>query len=392
MKFSVVIPAYNAEKYMEQTLGNLLKQTYKDFEVIVVDDCATDTTGQIAEAFQKIYAHGPMPLKVLHKIQNEGLSMARNTGMECAGGDYILFLDADDSVEPDLLEKINEALRDRDADFLVYGYTEDYYQGDKLVYQVKKIPEGHYYVKMDAPEEENQGEHTHGSRERNEHALTHAYPYIASLERDTMFGYAWNKVYRLAFLKENNLKFEKVTHIEDVLFNLQVAEKMESMAVVPEALYHYRNEGQQRLTGKYLPEYFSLQKRRCESFLEMQENKLTTEKQERRHLTNREIYQWENLVKETISAAYFRSFQSYLVREILHGTSKEEIIKRAKEETESPLFSELQRFVPGKGKAAKLLYEPLAKKDIKTAYQRAKMIGKVQKKFPALYAKLKQNR
>ena len=391
MKFSIVIPAYNAEKYMEQTLGNLLQQTFQNFEVIVVDDCATDTTGQIAEAFKKIYAHGPMPLQVLHKTQNEGLSMARNTGMECARGEYILFLDADDSVEPTLLEKVDAALQGREADFMVYGYTEDYYRGDKLSYQVNKVPEDHYFLNMDSPEEgENEGEHS--VRQRDEHDLTHAYPYIAELERETMFGYAWNKVYRLEFLREHNLKFETITHIEDVLFNLQVADKMESMVVIPEALYHYRHEGQQRLTGKYLPQYFDLQKKRCESFLEMQEEKISSEKQSRKHLTNREIYQWETLVKETVAAAYFRSFQSYLVREIVHGAHRDEILDGAKRETESPLFLELQRFVPKEGKAAKLLYAPLAKKDIKTAYTRAKWIGKVQKDFPGLYAKLKQNR
>lgn len=374
MKFSVIIPAYNAKDYIGQLLDDLLNQTCRDFELIVVDDASTDNTGQIAEAYKKMYAHSSMSLKVLHKIQNEGLSMARNTGLEAAEGEYVLFLDADDSIESNLLEKVRKVLAVKQVDLLLYGYTEDYYRKEQLIYQVKKNPIKKIYgTKGDEP-------------------IVKAYPYIAQLEQETMFGYAWNKVYRLDFLKNNNIMYEVVPHIEDVLFNLCVVEKMESMAVIEDVLYHYRNQGQARLTGKYLPEYFALQKRRYQRFLQVQTKKWNEEKQSRKNMTNKEMYEWEVLVKETMAAAYFRSFQSYFVREIAHKTEKKKIMEQAVKETESELFHTLCFYLPSDGKTAKWLLKPLTKKKIKTSYRRAKVICLVQRMLPGLYVKLKQNR
>lgn len=374
MKFSVIIPAYNAKDYIGQLLDDLWNQTCRDFEIIVVDDGSTDCTGQIVEAYKKIYSHGTIPLRVLHKIQNEGLSMARNTGMEVAEGDYLLFLDADDSVEANLLEKVQETLKGQNIDLLVYGYTEDYYRKEQMTYQVKKSPQKRMFGKQG-------GE-----------PLVEAYPYIARLEQDTMFGYAWNKVYRSEFLKKHKILYETVAHIEDVLFNFLVVEKMESMAVIPDMLYHYRNQGQERLTGKYLSEYFALQKRRYQLFLQMQKKKLNEEKQSRKNMTNQRMYEWERLVKETMAAAYFRSFQSYLVREIAHKTSKKEILTLAEKEMKDELFRELQFYLPDSGKMSKWLLKPLTRKKIKTSYRRAKLIYQVQRMLPGLYVKLKQNR
>lgn len=72
-----------------------------------------------------------------------------------------------------------------------------------------------------------------------------------------MFGYAWNKAYRLSFLQEQKLQFQNIVHIEDILFNVQAAGALQSLLTLPDVLYHYANRGQSRLTDKYLPEYFA---------------------------------------------------------------------------------------------------------------------------------------
>ena len=91
IKFSVVVPAYNVEKDLPALLQNLLEQTYNSFEVIVVDDCATDETGKVADSYLQAFRGKQVDYVVIHKPQNEGLSMARNTGISHAAGDYILF-------------------------------------------------------------------------------------------------------------------------------------------------------------------------------------------------------------------------------------------------------------------------------------------------------------
>lgn len=128
IKFSVVISAYNVEEYLPGLLQDLLEQTYNNFEVILVDDCATDQTGAVAESYLQAFRGKQADYVVIHKPENEGLSMARNTGISHAAGDYILFLDADDGVEKTLLERLYHALDEQPADMVVFGYTEDYYQ------------------------------------------------------------------------------------------------------------------------------------------------------------------------------------------------------------------------------------------------------------------------
>ena len=99
IKFSIVLPIYNVERYLQRCLDSVLGQTYKNYEVIMVDDGSTDNCPAICDN----YAARDTRIKVIHK-QNAGLGMARNTGIENATGDYICFFDSDDFVATNLLE------------------------------------------------------------------------------------------------------------------------------------------------------------------------------------------------------------------------------------------------------------------------------------------------
>ena len=398
MKFSVVISAYNVEAFMENILECLLRQTYEDFQVIVVDDCATDATGELADQFVGKFADRAVPYQVIHKPVNQGLSMARNTGLDHADGEYVLFWDGDDLVEDNTLETIAQALGEYTVDFLVYGYTEDYYKGDEVSYRVKKSPEEHFFVENFGeinPAQESQAQstaQTSATGALGPEALVRAFPYITELEQETMFGYAWNKVFRREFLLEHNLRYQTITHVEDVLFNLQVVEHMESMLAIEDNLYHYCNRGQARLTSKYLPEYFDLQKKRYTAFLSLQKEKMHWAEDTQQPMTGREIAHWQQQVKDTMAAAYFRAFQSSMVREIAHGTKKKDILAMAERERTGKLYPELKDHLNTESRMAKILYAPLAKGKFATAYYRGKLICFVQKYFAGTYAKLKQNR
>jgi teichuronic acid biosynthesis glycosyltransferase TuaG len=104
LKFSVVIPAYNAENTIERAISSVLAQSYPPFEIIIVDDASKDKTQEIIESK---YADA---VRYIQKISNNGSSVARNTGMDAAKGDYIAFLDADDAWHPDKLLLINTIL------------------------------------------------------------------------------------------------------------------------------------------------------------------------------------------------------------------------------------------------------------------------------------------
>lgn len=120
MKFSILVPVYNVEKYLEQCVESLLNQTYKgDYEIILVDDGSTDSSGMICDSYAK---NNPDKIKVVHK-ENGGLVSARQTGIEAANGEYSLFVDSDDFAETNLLETVNDCInRNNNPDMVIYSF------------------------------------------------------------------------------------------------------------------------------------------------------------------------------------------------------------------------------------------------------------------------------
>ena len=108
---SVIIPAYNIEDYIGRCLDSVISQTYKNLEIIVVDDGSRDHTGEILDN----YAKKDRRIKVIHK-ENGGVSSARNKGIEAAEGDYIGFIDGDDLIEPEMYKTLVDLLEEENAD------------------------------------------------------------------------------------------------------------------------------------------------------------------------------------------------------------------------------------------------------------------------------------
>ena len=116
---SVIIPVYNVEKYLEECVDSVLAQTYTDWEAILVDDGATDSSGRMCDA----YAAKDPRIRVIHR-ENGGLSAARNTGLKAARGEYVYFLDSDDYIEPDTLALLLETAEREQADVVFFdGYV-----------------------------------------------------------------------------------------------------------------------------------------------------------------------------------------------------------------------------------------------------------------------------
>ena len=119
LKITIVIPVYNVSPYISACLDSVFAQTYQGpMECILVDDCGTDDSMNIVRRVVNGY-NGPIQLKILHHEHNRGLSAARNTGMNAATGDYIYFLDSDDEITPDCIEKLAEPLNEELFDLVV---------------------------------------------------------------------------------------------------------------------------------------------------------------------------------------------------------------------------------------------------------------------------------
>ena len=122
IKYSFIVPVYNTEKYLKKCLDSLINQTYKNFEIIVVNDGSTDKSSNIISKYQKKYKN----IIVIDK-ENEGLSMARNRGVQKSSGKYIIFVDSDDYVSNKLLEEVDKKINDSDIlRFQIATEDEDY--------------------------------------------------------------------------------------------------------------------------------------------------------------------------------------------------------------------------------------------------------------------------
>ena len=218
--FSIVMPVYNAEKYLKHALDSIRNQDFSDFELILVNDASKDRSLTVCEK----YAASDKRITVIDLEQNSGAAEARNLGIEAAKGTYLCFADADDYVNADFLRNFYKALRENDFDFIKCGAYEEYYDADeRLVYaRACRLPDGKYY----------------GTKQLLEQSI--------DMEQIPLFGYIWNCVYKVDIIKEKHLRFDKTLKVnEDFDFNLKYLAFAKNMKCLSSCSYHYakRNAG-----------------------------------------------------------------------------------------------------------------------------------------------------
>ena len=147
-KVSIVIPDFKVEKYIDNCLNSLLNQTFKDYEIIFVDDGSPDNSGVKCDEYASKYPF----VKVLHQ-QNSGAGKARNTGLEIASGEYVTFTDADDWAEPEMLEK-SVAVLDTGYDLVMFGNYVNTFNDkeDKIIKRDVWAPKGDYKTQQECRE------------------------------------------------------------------------------------------------------------------------------------------------------------------------------------------------------------------------------------------------
>ncbi len=230
--FSVIMPVYNVEQYLNEAVSSVLNQTFQDFEMILVEDKSTDKSGEMCDKI----AIKSNKVRVIHQESNKGASEARNVGIENAVGKYIWFMDSDDCVEKTLLEKVYKSLMINTAQVVIFGLEEEYFDEENCKKQGKKISLDTRYLK---------------SKEQIREL-------VIDLEESTLYGYIWNKVYDLEYLKKSNVKFEKLALLEDSMFNIGFFENVSTANILSDVLYYYKKRVGNSLTGKYVKEYFEI--------------------------------------------------------------------------------------------------------------------------------------
>lgn len=221
---SVIIPAYNVEKYLPRALESLLGQTFTCFEIIVVDDGSSDGTARICDE----YAARDSRVKVIHQ-QNAGAPAARNAAIDIAAGKYLFFMDGDDWAEPVMLEEMYALAQKYSAEMVVAGFFIDTGYGTGNYWsQTISVPDVCY---------ETAEEFRNGSVNMFDHNL---------------FYVPWNKLVLAERMNRLNIRFRNVK-MDDFPFNLDYIRDVERVAVTHNAYYHFMRERTESETARYNP-------------------------------------------------------------------------------------------------------------------------------------------
>lgn len=230
---SVVIPLYNSERYILNMLGNILKQTYTNFEVLVVNDGSTDRSGELVSMLKD------SRIRLINQ-ENAGAPNARNVGIENAKGKYLIFLDADDEIENNMFARLIEGGENGVFDLVICGYYMELKDKQENVVQMKQymIPACKCYTK-------------------DQYLDVHIKLWNASL----MYN-VWNKLYKTSIIKENEIRFKTFESRmgEDIYFNEDYLRAISTICVIEDCCYHYVREREASITTSYVKGLFGFRK------------------------------------------------------------------------------------------------------------------------------------
>lgn len=214
---SIIVPVYNAEKYINRCIDSLVNQTYKNIEIILIDDGSDDKSGFLCDT----YAKKDDRIRVVHQ-ENQGVSVARNRGIDVAKGEWIIFVDADDWLDIDLCMTLNDILNE-EMDICFFTFCEESENRTK----------GHSNEMLKEGECEIYDKNKLNTMQK---AILHS-----PMCQFTSVGSPWAKVYSRKLINEYNLRFQPgMVKGEDHLFNLEVLEYAHRGLYFNKACYHYR--------------------------------------------------------------------------------------------------------------------------------------------------------
>ena len=257
---SVIIPAYNAAGQLHLSVGSVLKQDMGDFELIIINDGSTDNTADVAQAMAESDSR-----IVVYNVENGGPASARNHGIDFAKGQYIMFLDADDTLEPDALSRTASDIKD--SPILLTGY---YIINSN---DTQKIP--YFFESSNLSKDELGGQ-------------------FVPLYVSNLLNQCWAKLYLTSFLRDNNIRFVDYRFGEDRLFILECLRAAPSVAISSACIYNYYVNNGTSLVSRFYDKKFEV----CCLLAEKAES------------LTRELGVWDDNAKRDLAYMYIKSVAS----------------------------------------------------------------------------------
>ena len=225
---SIIIPAYNAEEYLPTTLDSILAQQVPFLlEIIVVNDGSTDGTLDVLQKYKEKYQNF-----TVITTENGGPANARNVGIQAALGEYLMFVDGDDTLAPDALGELGAALQEHAVDLLIFGF--------RIINQQTQKEFSYKFAPVYMDSKESLGE------------------YLVALYQKNMLNQIWNKVYRRTLIVDRQISFMPFHYGEDRLFVFDVLRQVRNICVLDQEYYHYFMRDNDSLVSKYCADKFQV--------------------------------------------------------------------------------------------------------------------------------------
>ena len=234
---SIIVPVYNVENYIERCLNSLVNQTFKDIEIITINDGSTDKSLELINKYVK----EDIRVSVID-LGDEGVSYCRNLGVEKANGKYIMFVDSDDWIDSNMIEAMYKKAEENKLDLVMCSYIREFKDHSKE--KIFNLPEEIIYKE---------------DKVKNELLRKLVGPIKEELSNPEMLdalGTVWGKLYRTDILKENKIKFVDLKEIgsaEDTLFNIFTFNYLSKVMFLNKPMYHYWRDNPKSVTSQYNP-------------------------------------------------------------------------------------------------------------------------------------------
>ncbi len=349
-KVSVIMPAYNVERYVGRAIESMLNQTLDNIEVIVVDDGSTDRTGQIADRA----AERDIRVEVLH-TKNQGAPAARNAALDIARGNYVYFADADDWAERDMLRDMLLLAESNALELVVAGfYIDTYYADDNHLSELKNHP-SQVYASQEA-------------------FRADAY----NLFDKNLLYTPWNKLFLRARIEELGLRF-RPTFWDDFPFCLDFVRDVERVAVMEKAYYHFIRSRKESETARWRPDMY--------------------EKREEEHTWMLDLYEHWGLEDDPASTEMVqRRYIERLIGCIENvcnpqcTMSREEKLAQVETMITSPRAQTAVEIAVPRSKMMQRMLAPIRSQNAKLAYTEGRVISFVKRHNTRVFASLKARR
>lgn len=343
---SVIMPVYKVENYVAKTIESVLNQTYKNIEFFAVDDGSPDNSGKICDE----YAKNDSRLHVIHQ-KNMGAPIARNSAIKLATGKYFYFIDSDDYIESEMLEKMIDLAEHNNLDLIITGFKMEYYQAGKNITYKTNCPNKIYEINDFKKE---------------------AYKYFDN----SLLSLPWNKLYKSSIINEHDISFPS-TKWDDHHFNMEYLKYVKSIGMINIAMYHWfrSRPGSETMINYSDPNMFITRKKHFEHILDLYNywNYMDNE-------TEKSIYTYfANRVIQCVQELFDNKTLKHIeIKEKIKIIFNDELVIK------SLKIAELS-------KKFKILAYPIKKKKYLLCKITMKSVNFIRKHFPKLFVKLKEN-